>query len=105
MRSVEPRERLHGTDTAELPVHVHRVEQQRLVKAGLELVGDDEEPVLGALEGLRGLRLREAVHPRLGVGLTAVLHRAREGNQRLERVAALRQVLVHRQPVTHRMQA
>ena len=104
MRAVEPRERLHRVHAAELLVHVHRV-QQRLVEAGLELVGDDQEAVLGPLEGLGGLRLREAVHAGLGVGLAAVLDRPREGDQRLERIAALGEVLVDRQPVAHRVQA
>ena len=86
VRAVEPRERLHRVDAAELLVHVHRV-QQRLVEAGLELVGDDQEAVLRPLERLGGLRLREAVHAGLGVGLAAVLDRAGEGDQRLERIA------------------
>jgi hypothetical protein len=66
VRTVEPRERLHRVDAAELLVHVHGVEQW-LVEAGLELVGHDQESVLGTLEGLGGLRLREAVHAGLGV--------------------------------------
>ncbi len=57
------------------------------------------------LEGLGGLRLREAVHPGFGVRLAAVLHRARERDQRLERIAAFREVLVHRELVAHRVQA
>ena len=41
----------------QLLVHVHRV-QQRLVEAGLELLGDDQEAVLVPLEGLGGLGSR-----------------------------------------------
>ena len=44
VRAVEPRERLHRLDAREQLVHVHRV-QQRLVVAGLELVGADQEAV------------------------------------------------------------
>ena len=51
--TVQARERLHRVDTPELLVHVHRVEQ-RLIEAGLELVGDDQEPVLGLRESLGG---------------------------------------------------
>jgi hypothetical protein len=79
--------------------------QQRLVEASLEFIGDDQEPVLGTFEGLGGLRLREAVHPGLGVGMTAVLDGAREGNECLERIASLREVLIDRELVAHRMQA
>ncbi len=79
--------------------------QERLVEAGLELVGDDQEPILGPLERLRRLGLRKAVHARLGVGLAAILHRAGERHQRLERIPALGEVLVHRQLVAHRVQA
>ena len=103
-RAVEPRERLHRVHAAELLVHVHRV-QQRLVEAGLELVGDDQEAILRPLEGLRGLRLREAVHPGLGVGLAAVLDRSREGHEGLERIAPLLEVPVHGELVAHGMQA
>jgi hypothetical protein len=44
VRAVQARERLHGLDAGERLVHVHRV-QQRLVVAGLELVGADQEAV------------------------------------------------------------
>src|SRR6266852_1140829 len=104
VRAIKPRERLHGADAAELLVHVHRM-QERLVEAGLELVGDDEEPILGPLERLRRLGLRKAVHARLSVGLPAVLHRAGERHKRLERIPAFGEVLVHRQLVAHRVQA
>ena len=43
--AVEPREGLHGLDAREPLVHVHRV-QQRLVEAGLVLLGDDQHLVL-----------------------------------------------------------
>ncbi len=42
-------------------VHEHRV-QERLVVAGLELLGHDEDAVLGLVEAGRGLALGEAVH-------------------------------------------
>ena len=44
VRAVQPRQRLHRLDAGERLVHVHRV-QQRLVVAGLELVGADQEAV------------------------------------------------------------
>ena len=72
VRPVAPRQRLHCIHAAELLVHVHRMER-RLVEAGLELVGDDQEAVLGPLEGVGSLRLRERVHAGLGEGPTAVL--------------------------------
>ena len=56
VRAVEARERLHRVHATQLLVHVDRVEQ-RLVEASLELVGDDQEAVLGAFEDLRRLRL------------------------------------------------
>ena len=55
--AVEPGERL---------VDVHRV-QQRLVEAGLELLGDDQHlVVVASSNALGGLGLGEAVHVRLG---------------------------------------
>ena len=44
VRAVEPRQRLHGLDAGERLVDVHRV-QQRLVVAGLEFVGADQEAI------------------------------------------------------------
>ena len=44
VRAVQARERLHRLDAGQRLVHVHRV-QQRLVVAGLELVGADQEAV------------------------------------------------------------
>jgi hypothetical protein len=44
VRAVEPRQGLHRFDAGERLVHVHRV-QQRLVVAGLELVGADQKAV------------------------------------------------------------
>ena len=63
--AVEPGEGLHGVEAGQHLVHVHRV-QQRLVEAGLELLGHDQHLVVVAGELLGGLRLREAVHRRLG---------------------------------------
>jgi hypothetical protein len=50
MRAVEARERLHGLNTGEPPVNIHAAEQ-RLIKAGLELVGDKEELIVRAPKG------------------------------------------------------
>ena len=52
VRAVEPRERLHRLDAGQRLVHVHRV-QQRLVVAGLELVGADQEAVRVLLRSSR----------------------------------------------------
>jgi hypothetical protein len=78
VRPVEAGQGLDSVHAAELLVHVHGV-QQRLVEARLELVGDDEEPVLRALEGVPGLALGEAVElglvdrPRDVAGIRACL--------------------------------
>ena len=63
-------------------VHVHRV-QQRLVVAGLELVGTDQEAVRVLLDLVRDLAGRKAVERRLGHLLAAVLVLAGEGHDRL----------------------
>ena len=110
VRAVQARQRLDRVDAAQLLVHVHRV-KQRLVESGLELVGNHQEAVLGLLE--LGCRLPFAddpllpgrVHAGLGVGFPAVLHRAREGHQRLPGMALLRQVAVQHELGAHRMQA
>ena len=44
MGAVEPGERLHRLDAGERLVHIHGV-QQRLVVAGLELVGADQKAI------------------------------------------------------------
>ncbi len=64
MRPVQARERLHGLDAGERLVHVHRV-QQRLVVAGLELVGADQEAIRVFLNLVGDLAAREAVERRL----------------------------------------
>jgi hypothetical protein len=48
---VEPRQGLHGLDAREPPVDVHAAEE-RLIEAGLELIGDQQDVVVGQLEGL-----------------------------------------------------
>ena len=64
--AVEPRERLHGREPDERLVHVHRV-QQRLVEAGLELLGDDQHLVVGPSRTRSAVcALGEAVHAGLG---------------------------------------
>jgi hypothetical protein len=45
LRAVQARQRLHRLDAAQLLVHVHAA-QQRLVEAGLELVGHQQDLVL-----------------------------------------------------------
>ncbi len=92
MGTVEPGEGLHGLDAGELLVHVHGVEQ-RLVVAGLELVGADEEAV-GVFPDLVGdLAAREAVECGLGDLLAAVLVFAGEGDDGLIGAFALLEVV------------
>ena len=55
VRAVESRQGLHRLDARERLVHVHRV-QQRLVVAGLELVGADQEAVRVGLDLARRCR-------------------------------------------------
>ena len=68
-------------------------------------VGDDQEPVVLSLEGAGGLRLPQPVHPRLRVGGAAVPDGPGKRHERLERIAPLGQVFVHRQLVAHGVQA
>ena len=63
--AVEARERLHRGQPDQRLVDVHRV-QQRLVEAGLELLGDDQHAVLGRRELLGRAALGKAVHVGLG---------------------------------------
>src|SRR5439155_14238813 len=79
--------------------------QKGLVEAGLEFIGDDQETILGPLEGFRGLRLRKAIHIGFGVGMPAVVHGARKSHERLKRIPALGKVFVDGELVAHRMQA
>ena len=60
VRAVQAGQRLDRVHATELLVHVHRVEQ-RLVEAGLELVGDHQEAVLGLLELGRRLPVADDV--------------------------------------------
>ena len=82
VRAVQARERLHRLDAGEHLVHVHRV-QQRLVVAGLELVGADQEAVRVLLDLVGDLACREAVERGLGHLRAAVLVLAREGDDGL----------------------
>jgi hypothetical protein len=54
MGPVQPGQGLHGLDARQRLVHVHGV-QQRLVVAGLELVGADQEAVGLLLDLVRDL--------------------------------------------------
>ena len=76
-------------------VHVHRV-QQRLVVAGLELVGADQEAIRVLLDLVGDLARREAVERRLGHLRAAVLVLAREGDDGLVWALALRQIVADR---------
>ena len=99
VRAVEARQRLHGLDARERLVHVHRV-QQRLVVAGLELVGADQEAVRVVLDLVGDVAARKAVERRLGDLRAAVLVLAGEGDDGLVRALALRQVRLERRGST-----
>ena len=45
MGAIQPRERLHGLNARQPPIDVHAA-QQRLVEAGLELVGDQQDLII-----------------------------------------------------------
>jgi len=94
--AVEPGQRLHGGDAGQLLVDIHR-RQQRLVEAGLVLLGHHQDAIFrlargtatdglvvsaGVSESLgqRGLR-QPAVLLRLGDLLAVVGERARERHQ------------------------
>ena len=111
--AVEPRERLHRLHPVEPLVDVHRA-QQRLVEAGLVLVGDQQHLVVGRVEARRQRRLADGtagrgvrVHARLGVfdAGVGVAHRAAERDQGPDvRVAALGQIALERELVADRVQ-
>ena len=92
MCSVETRQRLHCFDAGQNLVHVHRV-QQRLVVAGLELVGADQETVRLFLNPVGDQVRREAVEGCLCDLRTAVLVLSGEGGDGKIGTLALRQVV------------
>ncbi len=78
--------------------------EEWLIEAGLELVGDDEDAVLGPLERLGRLGFGEPVHSGLGVGLASVLNRSGERDERLKRMALFSEVTVESEFVARRME-
>ena len=86
------RERLHCFYVRERFVHVHGV-QQRLVVAGLELVGDDEEAVWRLAETDGDLARREAVQGGLRYWSAAPVVFSRERDDGAVRAVAFFQVL------------
>jgi hypothetical protein len=101
---VEAGQGLDGVHAAELLVHVHGVEQ-RLVEPRLEFVGDDEEPVLGPLERIPGLRLGDPVEVGLGVLDPAVADGAGEGDEGAVIVPLLLEVPLQRPVVADGVEA
>ncbi len=91
VRAVQARERLHGLDAGERLVHIHRV-QQRLVVAGLELVGADQEAVRVFLDRSAISLLGKPLSDASVTFAPAVLVLAGEGDDRLIRALALDQV-------------
>ena len=57
MGAVQPRQGLHGLNAGEPLVDVHAA-QQRLIEAGLELVGHEQDLILVALEGFADVAAR-----------------------------------------------
>ena len=92
MRPVEARQRLHRLDARQNLVDVHGV-QQRLVVAGLELVGADQEAVRVLLDPVGDQVGREAVEGRLGDLRAVVFVLAGEGDDGLVGALALFEVL------------
>ena len=105
--AVEPRQRLHRLDAGEPLVDVHRMEQ-RLIEAGLILLGHQQHLILRGREAFRQLLLAHAgVHLFLGVGRAGdpvVLDRARKRDQRLDRIALARDIAVEALLEAHRLQ-
>ena len=85
--AVQAREGLHGGDTGQFLVHVHG-DEARLVEAGLELVGDDEDLVVLLAE--RSRRVAAPVERGLGDGFAVVgFQGAGEGDEGTNVVVAL----------------
>ena len=61
MGAIQTRKRLHGLDVRQHLVHIHGM-QKRLIVAGLELVGHNEEAVRFFAEGLFNIAAGEAVY-------------------------------------------
>ncbi len=108
--AVEAGEGLHGLDARQPLIHVHAAEQ-RLVEAGLELVGDEQDLVLVALErfaDVAALQVRiqgvAVLRETVGAGFL-VVHLAGEGDQRADLVAVFLDVFVDGQLPAHRLHA
>ena len=90
--AVQAAQRLHRLDAGQALVHIHAA-QQRLVKAGLELVGHRQDLILLALKGLADVATFELGVQRravLGEAIRArflVVHLARKSHQRAHGVA------------------
>ena len=110
MRAVQAGERLHGLDAGEPLVDVHAA-QQRLIEAGLELVGDEQDLILVALEGfadVAALQVRVERRAGFGEGIRArflVVHLAGERHQRADLVAVLLDVFVDGELPAHGLHA
>ena len=90
--AVQPAERLDCLNAIQTLIHIHGV-QQRLIEAGLELVGDHQDAVIGGLEGIgdadlgtQWLRLFSVYSAPLSGSLTV----AGKGHQRLDRAGPFR---------------
>ena len=103
--AVQAREGLYRLDAIEAPVHIHAAEQ-RLIETGLELVGHQQDLVVGALEGFADVALEAGIEALavLGEAIGAnfgVVHLTAEGHQGAERIALLLDVLVDGQLPAH----
>jgi len=78
---VQARQRLHGLDAAEHPVHIHRV-QERFIVAGLEFVGADQKAIRVFLHPVGNIVARKAVELRPADFLAVVFRLAGERMKR-----------------------
>ena len=97
--AVQPGQRLHGLNAREPLVDVHAAEH-RLVEAGLELVGHQQDLVVVGVEGppdiaASQIRIEADAVLREGIGTgLRVVHLARERHQGADRIASLLDVPV-----------
>ena len=105
---VEARQGLHRLDAAQLAIDIHGAEQ-RLVEAGLELVGDDEDAEFRRVERLPDIAPAQGrVHGGLGEILRSALavgHLAGKGHDQGDRIALALDVGGHCQHPAHRLLA
>ena len=101
VRPVQAGERLHRFDAGEHLVHIHRV-QQRLVVAGLELFGADEEAIRVFLNPVGDVVARKSVQLRLADLLALIFRLAGEGDDGLVGALDFREVVAEGEEILDR---